>query len=188
MGALASRLHRRSRRGNRRLESRHIIEEAGIFGVDLQQSKNGRPPIAPIHCDLIQQGFIAYVAKRENQPLFFSKDKLLGPKLSIDKARAEGLGEWARGVAEIATHEVAPNYGWRHRFKNECRRINKYRSRGQVLPARARFQNQRRAIRLLSAGRHGGLDGAIRVGDVHIHTVIAPPRILGGGRGTNVRQ
>jgi integrase len=107
-----------------RLESRHIIEEAGVFGIDIQQSKNGRPRIVPIHRDLKKQGFLRFVAERENQPLFFSKDKLRGPKLSIHKTRAEGLGEWARGVAKIAAHEVAPNHGWRHRFKTECRRIN----------------------------------------------------------------
>ncbi|MBJ6962346.1 hypothetical protein, partial [Vibrio cholerae] len=44
--------------------------------------------------------------------------------LVVHKTRAEGLAEWARKVAEIEKGSVAPNHGWRHRFKTECRRIS----------------------------------------------------------------
>jgi hypothetical protein len=33
------------------------------------------------------------------------------------------LAEWARKEVGIEKGSVAPNHGWRHRFKTECRRI-----------------------------------------------------------------
>lgn len=106
-----------------RLESKHIIFEAGVWGIDIQRSKNGRPRIVPVHRHLIEQGFLEFVRSREGLPLFFGKEKLKEAKLTIHKTRAEGLAEWAREVAGIEPGTVAPNHGWRHRFKTECRRV-----------------------------------------------------------------
>ncbi len=107
-----------------RLESKHILFEAGVWGIDIQQSKNGRPRIVPIHRHLIEQGFLEFVREREGLPLFFDAEKLKDDPLVVHKTRAEGLAEWARKVAEIEKGSVAPNHGWRHRFKTECRRIS----------------------------------------------------------------
>ncbi|WLA83215.1 tyrosine-type recombinase/integrase [Bradyrhizobium elkanii] len=106
-----------------RLESKHIIPEAGVWGIDIQRSKNGRPRIVPIHRDLIAQGFLDFVRRREGMPLFFGSEKLKDANIKIHKTRAEGVAEWARKVAGIEPGAVAPNHGWRHRFKTECRRI-----------------------------------------------------------------
>jgi integrase len=107
-----------------RLESRHIVLEAGVWAIDIQESKNGRPRMVPVHRDLVQQGFLDFVGRREGMPLFFDAEKLKDERLVVHKTRAEGLAEWARGVAKIETRSVAPNHGWRHRFKTECRRIS----------------------------------------------------------------
>lgn len=106
-----------------RLESKHIIHEAGVWGIDIQRSKNGRPRIVPIHRDLIDQGLLQFVSDREGLPLFFSAEKLEDDHITIHKTRAEGLAEWARKAAQIEPGVVAPNHGWRHRFRTECRRI-----------------------------------------------------------------
>ncbi|MBX9645547.1 MAG: site-specific integrase [Xanthobacteraceae bacterium] len=106
-----------------RLEAKHIIPEAGVWAIDIQQSKNGRPRLVPIHRDLIQQGFLDFVRRREGMPLFFAPKKLKDDHLVIHKTRSEGLAEWARKVAGIEKRSVAPNHGFRHRFKTECRRI-----------------------------------------------------------------
>lgn len=106
-----------------RLESRHIIHEAGAWAIDIQRSKNGRPRVVPIHRDLEKQGFLEFVQSREGLPLFFDREKLEDEKLTIHKTRAEGLAEWARDQARLAPHSVAPNHGWRHRFRTECRRV-----------------------------------------------------------------
>ena len=107
-----------------RLESKHILFEAGVWAIDIQQSKNGRPRIVPIHRHLITQGFLDFVREREGSPLFFDVEKLKGDPLVVHKTRAEGLAEWASEVANIEKGSVAPNHGWRHRFKTECRRIS----------------------------------------------------------------
>jgi integrase len=107
-----------------RLESRHILFEAGVWGIDIQQSKNGRPRIVPIHRHLITQGFLDFVRERDGLPLFFDAEKLKDEPLIVHKTRAEGLAEWARKAAKIEKGSVAPNHGWRHRFKTECRRIS----------------------------------------------------------------
>jgi integrase len=107
-----------------RLESRHIISEAGVWAIDIQQSKNGRPRLVPIHRDLIRQGFLGFVREREGLPLFFDDERLGDEHLVVHKTRAEGLAEWAREVAGIEKKTVAPNHGWRHRFRTECRRIS----------------------------------------------------------------
>ncbi|MET4356428.1 integrase [Bradyrhizobium sp. RT9b] len=111
-----------------RLEERHIIQESGVWGFDIQQSKTGCPRIVPIHRHLVEQGFLEFVAKRKGMPLFFSPDKLEDAKLVIHKTRAEGLAEWVGALIHprpVIGNEtlVAPNHGWRHRFKTECRRI-----------------------------------------------------------------
>ena len=104
------------------LESKHIIKEAGVWGIDIQQSKNGLPRIVPIYRHLIEQGFLEFVRRREGLPLFFeARNK--EARLVIHKTRAEGLAEWARKAAGTERGAVKPNHGWRHRFKTECRRI-----------------------------------------------------------------
>jgi hypothetical protein len=107
-----------------RLESKHIVLEAGVWAIDIQESKNGRPRIVPIHRHLIREGFLDFVGTREGMPLFFDAEKLKDERLVVHKTRAEGLAEWARDVAKIEKGSVAPNHGWRHRFKTECRRIS----------------------------------------------------------------
>lgn len=107
-----------------RLESRHIVFEAGVWAIDIQESKNGRPRIVPIHRHLVKEGFLDFVGRRDGMPLFFDPEKLEGERLVVHKTRAEGLAEWARDVAGIEARSVAPNHGWRHRFKTECRRIS----------------------------------------------------------------
>ncbi|MFX4790194.1 hypothetical protein ABTB87_23230, partial [Acinetobacter baumannii] len=72
----------------------------------------------------ITQGFLDFVREREGSPLFFDVEKLKGDPLVVHKTRAEGLAEWASEVANIEKGSVAPNHGWRHRFKTECRRIS----------------------------------------------------------------
>jgi len=64
------------------------------------------------------------VREREGSPLFVDTEKLKDEPLVVHKTRAEGLAEWARKIAKIEIGSVAPNHGWRHRFKTECRRIS----------------------------------------------------------------
>lgn len=78
-----------------RLESKHIVFEAGVWGV-LEESKNGRPRIGPIHRHLVEQGFLDFVRRREGLLLFFGAEKLKEGRLILHKTRAEGLAERGR--------------------------------------------------------------------------------------------
>lgn len=107
-----------------RLESRHIIREEGVDAINIEASKSGRPRKVPIHQDLKDQGFLEFVASRRGRPLFFSKEKLAdGRRLTIHRTRAEGLAEWIRSLAGMEDMRVAPNHGFRHRWKTESRRL-----------------------------------------------------------------
>jgi integrase len=107
-----------------RLESRHIIREDGIDGIHIETSKTGRTRKIPIHQDLKDQGFLDFVDARRGQPLFFQESKLLeGRGLTIHRTRAEGVAEWIRRLEGMQEAAVAPQHGWRHRFRTEGRRI-----------------------------------------------------------------
>lgn len=103
------------------LTSSHIIQEAGVWAFNIEESKNGNPRKIPIHQDLIDQKFLEFVQSREGLPLFV--DPLVAKTESIHKTRAEGLADWARKATGNKRNVVAPNHGWRHRFKTECRRM-----------------------------------------------------------------
>jgi integrase len=107
-----------------RLESRHIIREEGVDAINIETSKSGRPRKVPLHQDLKDQGFLEFVASRRGRPLFFSKSKLADDRrLTIHRTRAEGLAEWIRSLEGMEDLRVAPNHGFRHRWKTESRRL-----------------------------------------------------------------
>lgn len=76
--------------------------------------KTGQYRDVPLHPHLIELGFLAFVASRPAGPLFYQgpahPDKQ-HPSLMV----ATRIGKWVRGLG--VTGEVAPNHGWRHRFK-----------------------------------------------------------------------
>jgi integrase len=107
-----------------RLESRHIFREEGVDAIHIERSKTGGMRKVPIHQDLKDQGFLDFVSRRRGQPLFFDKPKLTDDrKLTIHRTRAEGLAEWIRTLDAMKDSVVAPNHGFRHRWRTECRRI-----------------------------------------------------------------
>jgi integrase len=86
--------------------------------------KDTRTRIVPLHPDLIEQGFLKYVRSRpKGAPLFYSlkrqrkEDRVNPTYVSVGNK----LAEWVRGLG-ISDPNVAPNHGWRHRFKTMSRR------------------------------------------------------------------
>lgn len=69
----------------------------------------------PIHPALIADGFIAFVAACPDGPLFYSATGRGNP---LKRAQTVGnrIAEWLKD-AELVPADVAPNHGWRHRFK-----------------------------------------------------------------------
>ncbi|WP_152047138.1 DUF6538 domain-containing protein [Aureimonas psammosilenae] len=74
----------------------------------------------PLHADLITQGFAAFVGASKRGHLFLDPAEdgdVLGPLQGVKNR----LGEFARGL--VTDPNVAPNHGWRHRFKTVGREL-----------------------------------------------------------------
>jgi integrase len=69
----------------------------------------------PIHPALIAAGFVAFVAACPDGPLFYSA---IGRGDPVKRAQTVGnrIAEWLKN-AKLVPADVAPNHGWRHRFK-----------------------------------------------------------------------
>lgn len=91
----------------------HITPDAGTVKTDEARD-------VPLHAHLVEQGFIDFVTKAKPGPLFLIPAKdgdVLGPLQGVKNRLAEF-------VREVFTDpRVAPNHGWRHRFKTVCRDI-----------------------------------------------------------------
>lgn len=100
-----------------------VIREREVDGIRITpnagSTKTNQSRSVPLHPHVIEQGFLRFVASRPDGPLFY--DPRRGGDL-LHKKRAEQLAAWVRsiGVTDVG---VAPNHGWRHRFKTEARRI-----------------------------------------------------------------
>ncbi|MDR3407891.1 MAG: tyrosine-type recombinase/integrase [Methylovirgula sp.] len=84
-----------------------ITPEAGTV-------KTNEARTVPLHAHLIEQGFADFVKKAPSGHLFLrpaDNGDVLGPLQGVKNR----LAAFARGV--VADPNVAPNHGWRHRFK-----------------------------------------------------------------------
>ncbi|MBB4398786.1 hypothetical protein [Bradyrhizobium sp. ERR14] len=86
--------------------------------------KDTKTRVVPLHPHLVEQGFLDFVRKRpKGAPLFYSQKR----QRKVDRVNptyvsvGNKLAEWVRGLG-VADPNVAPNHGWRHRFKTVSRR------------------------------------------------------------------
>lgn len=86
--------------------------------------KDTKTRIVPLHPHLIEDGFLKYVGSRpKGAPLFYSlerqrkEDRVNPTYVSVGNK----VAEWVRGLG-VDDANVAPNHGWRHRFKTVSRR------------------------------------------------------------------
>ncbi|QDM41440.1 site-specific integrase [Altererythrobacter sp. TH136] len=93
----------------------HITPEAG--GVKNQQARK-----VPIHSHLVEQGFVELVTSLPEGPIFY--DPKANRKGSDGNPQFKKVGErlakWVRSLG-VDDPNVAPNHGWRHRFKTAAR-------------------------------------------------------------------
>jgi integrase len=94
----------------------HITPEAGTV-------KNKEFRDVPIHEHLIAQGFLEFVKKAGDGPLFFDPKRSRGGSAAnpINNKTAERLAAWVRELG-VTDSGVQPNHGWRHLFKTLGRR------------------------------------------------------------------
>jgi len=94
-----------------------ITPEAGTV-------KTLRERVVPIHPHLVEQGFLAFARmKKGKTPLFYSVARQRNPDRKNPTYTSVGnkLAEWVRDLG-IKDQRVAPNHGWRHRFKTAGRK------------------------------------------------------------------
>lgn len=97
-----------------------------ILRADLTKADTERR--VPIHKHVLEQDdgeFLRYVEQRRRKglPLFYDPGRSRGAKTGNPhfKKVAERLAEWVGG---LGIDGVAPNHGWRHRFKSVSRDVN----------------------------------------------------------------
>jgi integrase len=120
------------------LTGRDFIVRDGIpmMRIRAETNKTRKWRIVPLHSHLVEQGLLEYVKSRGARPLFYDPKGSRGGSAANPhfKKVGERLAEWVRSLgidsrvaaraAKIEIGTVAPNHGWRHRFKTECRRIS----------------------------------------------------------------
>jgi integrase len=71
----------------------------------------------PLHPHLVDMGFLDFVRSRGDGPLFYDDRKRRKPGATAPAKHVAGrVGDWIRSLGVIDA-KVAPNHGWRHRFK-----------------------------------------------------------------------
>lgn len=83
--------------------------------------KNGKQRYVPIHEQLINRGFLEFV-ENSNGALFYDISAPRDGKTHPAKNIGGKISEWLRPMGIVA-EDVAPNHGWRHRFKTIGREL-----------------------------------------------------------------
>lgn len=73
----------------------------------------------PLHEHLIEQGFVEFVGTKEGDEPLFALRSTPGKTAPSELVGAH-LAKWVRSLG-VSDEDVAPNHGWRHRFKTEAR-------------------------------------------------------------------
>ncbi|HEY9009710.1 MAG TPA: hypothetical protein VIN06_01700 [Devosia sp.] len=100
----------------------HIRSEAGTVKGQIDRT-------VVLHADLIEQGFLDFVANAGPGPLFYGAsraepkvlDPLNPPRPPYVIARQK-LADWVRNDVGIKDTGVSPNHAWRHTFKRRAAR------------------------------------------------------------------
>lgn len=94
----------------------HITPEAGTV-------KNRKARWVPLHSHLVEQGFMRTV-EANSGPLFYDPVRYRGGSAGNPQSKKVGerLAKWVRSIG-VNDIRVAPNHGWRHRFKTVSRKV-----------------------------------------------------------------
>ncbi len=113
------------------LRASDVIQEDGIWALRITPEagpvKGREPRVVPLHDDLIERGFLDFVAKHGSGPLFYNADKR-GQETSLTKRKKprsvqarQRLAAWVRGLG-VGGNGLSPLHGWRHTFKRRAAR------------------------------------------------------------------
>jgi integrase len=104
-----------------------VVEADGIPCIRITPEagtvKTQKKRTVPLHRHLVTMGFVEWAHSKKG-PLFYSVKRQRNPNRKNPTYTSVGnkLADWVRNKLEIKDPTVAPNHGWRHRFKTEGRR------------------------------------------------------------------
>jgi integrase len=101
-------LRKQDFRSEGEIQVMRITPEAGTV-------KAGGYRDVPLHSQLIELGFLDFLAAAPEGPLFYRDSKSRNP-VKAARAIAGRISEWLQD-ADLIPDGVQPNHGWRHRFK-----------------------------------------------------------------------
>ena len=96
-----------------------IRQESGIYVMRITPEagtvKTNAYRDVPLHPALAEDGFLSFVSACPDGPQFYSAEGR-GDPLKRAKTVGNRIAEWLKS-ASLVPENVAPNHGWRHRFK-----------------------------------------------------------------------
>jgi integrase len=108
------------------LRKKDIVERDGVHALEITSDagtvKDREDRTVPLHQDLIDQGFLRFVAEHEEGPLFYNPDTNTdeGDLVAGKKPRAvqmrQRVGEWVQSLG-IKGKGLQPLHAWRYTFK-----------------------------------------------------------------------
>jgi integrase len=111
------------------LRREDVRQEEGAWAInitpDAVTTKDGQSRLVVLHSYLLEMGFVAFALAAEDGPLFLTVGKARDGSPNLRgawKGLKNRLQKFARET--VTDTRVAPNHGWRHRFKTVGRRIN----------------------------------------------------------------
>ena len=108
------------------LRAEDVFKDGEVWTVrvtpEAGSTKTGDTRTFPLHSDLIAQGLLDVVRGKAG-PLFYAPARYRGGKQGNPQYKKVGerLAKWVRQIG-VNDPNVAPNHGWRHRFKTLARR------------------------------------------------------------------
>lgn len=105
-----------------------VMRIDGIFCIRITPEagtvKTAKERKVPLHPHLLEMKFVEFAGRKKGRaPLFYSLQRQRNPdrKNPTYASVANKLAEWVRSLG-ITDELVAPNHGWRHRFKTVARK------------------------------------------------------------------
>jgi integrase len=99
-----------------------VRQEEGVWVIDLKHTKTGKARSIPLHQQVIDEGFLVYVASvKPGKPLFYSPESKHVPKSQSSPAEnaANQLAMWVNSIIALPKG-VSPNHAWRHTWKSRA--------------------------------------------------------------------
>lgn len=124
------------------MRKQDIIRQDGVWAMRITPEagsvKTGTARLVPLHSHLIEQGWLHFVAACPDGPMFYEPNAHRGGSAGNpqNKKVAERLAAWVRSLG-VNDPNVAPNHGWRHRFKTVARGAGMDPEAREVIPGHA---------------------------------------------------